>query len=304
MISTKAKKVFPNWLKPFAKKVLRTPKRIKVYENRLRNEKVTKEMLLCGLKEIGIGKGDVLEVHSSLSSFGYVEGGANTIIEALIECVGESGTILMPTFHGFNPYNIHQFDVKKTNSVVGSVTNCFRKYENVERNLHPTHSVAVYGKHSKYLIEDSLKSPNPFDKYSPFYRLLKLNGKIVCLGVDIDTISFYHVIEDSLADYPKKVYLPKVFELESVDKIGKVHKIKTKAHDPKVHDYCIDGNPAIIKRLKKHFRKEKIIRETSVGMGYCCSLQVRGVYDCLRRLAKKDETTYAQSAEEQGKKIR
>ena len=49
------------------------------------------------LKEIGLESGDNVIVHTSLKSMGYVCGGAQAVIEALIETVGENGTIMMPT---------------------------------------------------------------------------------------------------------------------------------------------------------------------------------------------------------------
>ncbi|MDH7476833.1 MAG: AAC(3) family N-acetyltransferase [Candidatus Bathyarchaeota archaeon] len=60
-------------------------------------EQVCKEDIKAGLKKLGLKKGDIVGVHSSLSSFGYVEGGADTIIDALLEVVGKEGTITMPT---------------------------------------------------------------------------------------------------------------------------------------------------------------------------------------------------------------
>ena len=57
---------------------------------------VTKEQLRTALEKLGIEKGMTLEVHSSLSSFGELEGGAMTIIDTLKELVTEEGSIFMP----------------------------------------------------------------------------------------------------------------------------------------------------------------------------------------------------------------
>ena len=57
---------------------------------------VTKEMLKNALTQLGVEKGMVLEVHSSLSSFGEHEGGAETVINTLKEIVTEEGSIFMP----------------------------------------------------------------------------------------------------------------------------------------------------------------------------------------------------------------
>lgn len=61
------------------------------------NDYVLKEDIKNGLRKLGIKKGDVIGVHSSLRSFGYVKGGAKAVIDALLEVVGKEGTIAMPT---------------------------------------------------------------------------------------------------------------------------------------------------------------------------------------------------------------
>ena len=58
---------------------------------------ITKDIIIKELTAIGLEKGDVVMVHTSLKSMGYVCGGAQAVIEALIEVVGENGTIMMPT---------------------------------------------------------------------------------------------------------------------------------------------------------------------------------------------------------------
>jgi len=57
---------------------------------------LNKQDLINGFCKAGINKGDEIEVHSSLSSFGYVDGGAETVISALKETVGDNGSIFMP----------------------------------------------------------------------------------------------------------------------------------------------------------------------------------------------------------------
>ena len=57
---------------------------------------VTKEMFKNALIDLGVEKGMVLEVHTSLSSFGELEDGAETVINTLKEIVTEEGSIFMP----------------------------------------------------------------------------------------------------------------------------------------------------------------------------------------------------------------
>lgn len=58
---------------------------------------ILKEEIIQKLREVGLEKGDVVMVHTSLKRMGYVCGGAQTVIEALMEVVRENGTIMMPT---------------------------------------------------------------------------------------------------------------------------------------------------------------------------------------------------------------
>ncbi|MDD6504301.1 MAG: AAC(3) family N-acetyltransferase, partial [Lachnospiraceae bacterium] len=58
---------------------------------------VIKEDIVNELKRVGLKKNDVVMGHTSLKSMGYICGGAQTVIEALLEVVGEDGTIIMPT---------------------------------------------------------------------------------------------------------------------------------------------------------------------------------------------------------------
>ena len=52
---------------------------------------VTRREILRGLRALGLGEGAAVLVHSSLSSFGHVEGGAGTVIDALIDAVHDPG---------------------------------------------------------------------------------------------------------------------------------------------------------------------------------------------------------------------
>lgn len=58
---------------------------------------ILKEEIVQKLREVGLEKSDAVMVHTFLKRMGYVCGGAQTVIEALMEVVGENGTIMMPT---------------------------------------------------------------------------------------------------------------------------------------------------------------------------------------------------------------
>jgi aminoglycoside N3'-acetyltransferase len=63
------------------------------------SEPVTQAMIESGLQQLGLRRGDAVEVHSSLSHFGEVAGGASTVIAALINTVGEDGALVMSSLN-------------------------------------------------------------------------------------------------------------------------------------------------------------------------------------------------------------
>lgn len=65
------------------------------------DQSVTQADIADGLRKLGLKQGDVAFVHSSLSSFGYVEGGAETVVKAFLDVLGEDGTLAVPIFRNY-----------------------------------------------------------------------------------------------------------------------------------------------------------------------------------------------------------
>lgn len=183
---------------------------------------ITKKDILSAFSEIGLKKGQVVMVHTSLSSIGYVCGGAQTIIEALIETVGAEGTIMMPTqsWKNLDPEDgVHwtvaeeywqiirdnwpAYDKKITpTNTMGAVAEMFRSWPGTVRSDHPARSVAAWGKHAEYLTSDH-DLENIFGEGSPIGKLYELDGSVLLIGVDYDKNTSIH-LADVRADYPSK----------------------------------------------------------------------------------------------------
>ncbi|MDH7601420.1 MAG: AAC(3) family N-acetyltransferase [Armatimonadota bacterium] len=157
---------------------------------------VTKEHIAEGLRALGLQRGDSVVVHSSLSSFGRVEGGPHTVVEAILEVIGNEGTLVVPTCN----YEPGVFDPETTPSVVGAITEAVRKHPNAVRSKHPTHSVAAIGQLAEIIVEDHEKT-HAFGRGSALFKLLQANGKILLLGTDLTTCSMVHVAEE-IAEVP------------------------------------------------------------------------------------------------------
>src|SRR5262245_25669165 len=63
------------------------------------------------LEHLGLRPGDTVLVHSSLSRLGFVEGGAEAVIDALLDAIGPSGTLCMPSF----PFDTYVADYLRAN---------------------------------------------------------------------------------------------------------------------------------------------------------------------------------------------
>jgi len=159
---------------------------------------VTKQDIKSGLEKLGIKKGDKVIVHSSLSSLGYVEGGAKAVCEALMELIGKEGVLMMPSFnHGeiFRNDPDAYFSPLETPTTNGAVPEAFWKIKDVYRSLNPTHSFAVWGKNAKDFVKNHHKYLT-MGKGSPLYLLEKEGGKIILIDA-LSANTFHHVVEQT-----------------------------------------------------------------------------------------------------------
>ncbi len=157
---------------------------------------VTRQDIVAGLKAMGLAEGDGVMVHSSLSSMGYVEGGAPTVVGAFLEALGIAGTLMVPTF---THSNTEYFDPLESPSKNGAITEAARRFPGAVRGLHPTHAVAVIGPDAEALVCDDLEL-GALGRGCAVDRLARKGGWVFLLGVDHRANSTIHVGEDYAGD--------------------------------------------------------------------------------------------------------
>ena len=139
---------------------------------------ITQGEVKAALEQAGIGEGDLVLGHFALSRFGYIEGGAEGLIDTALSILGPDGTLVMPTFTfswvGRLPYDPHT-----TPARVGAVTDRFWRRPGVLRSAHPTHSFAAVGKHAAALLSGHDHTRSPLSEEGPLCRLADLGGKIL-----------------------------------------------------------------------------------------------------------------------------
>ena len=183
---------------------------------------VLKQDILDALQAVGVKPGQAVMVHTSLSSLGFVCGGAQTVVQALTEAVGEDGTLMMPTqswknldpttgVHWEEPEEWWQiirdnwpaYDKRVTpTNTMGAVAEMFRTWPGALRSGHPARSVAAWGRYAEYLTKDHDLS-NIFGEGSPIGKLYELDGYVLLIGVGYGKNTSIH-LADVRAEYPGK----------------------------------------------------------------------------------------------------
>lgn len=186
------------------------------------------KIIVDDLKNIGVKEGDVLVVHSSMKSMGHVEGGPECVIAAMREVIGESGTLLFPTFTYRTSYEDAFYSNKDTPSCVGLLSETFRKMDGVYRTNHPTHSVGIIGKLTEELIRGEEMDDTPMGIHSPYRKLAAVNAKILMLGCHLSHNSYMHALEeDANAIYALRGYQ----EYTVIDAEGREYTRNIKRHN-------------------------------------------------------------------------
>ena len=167
---------------------------------------------------LGLKKDDVVLMHSSLSSLGYVEGGADTIIDTLLDVLAE-GTLLIPSLtYSIVTEENPKFIQGETPTCIGKISNVFLKREGVIRSLHPTHSVCGIGKYAEEILSQHILTDTPAGALSPFGLLPKYNGKILMLGCGLEPNTSMHAIEEVTQPWYLLKSQPTVFTLVDYEK--------------------------------------------------------------------------------------
>lgn len=155
---------------------------------------VSRTQLVRDLRALGLEPGMDVMVHSSLSAIGYVQGGADTVVDALLQAIGKRGTLLMPSFNHRAAQVYNPLTTPTTNGAIPDIM--WRRREAV-RSDHPTHAVAAIGPRAADYCRDHAAA-GIWAQDSPIGRLIHGGGYILALGTDHNTSTAYHVAEISV----------------------------------------------------------------------------------------------------------
>lgn len=256
-----------------------------------------KEFTQILTERLGLSSGDVVYVHSSTDrlNLGFP---FYRILPLLQNVIGERGTVLFPTYPNRSPVSSYEylragnvFDVRRTPSYTGILTEFARRHAKALRSLHPTKSVCAIGPAAEWLTSTHQESPYPYDRPSPYYKLIESKATIVGIGVWTEYLSFVYVIDDAMQEMgnaPVETYHPEIFRAKCINYRGEEEIVGTYAHDM---TRCVHDIPQFMKR--------------HVPAGVCEDILVKGMkffkadagklFDVMSPLAQRGITVYPRS---------
>ncbi|MBE5876801.1 MAG: AAC(3) family N-acetyltransferase [Lachnospiraceae bacterium] len=249
----------------------------------------TRETLVEDIRRLGVAKDDILLVHSSMKAIGEVDGGADTVLDALTEAVCD-GMLILPT-HTWsvmsNEYPI--YDPEKEPACVGILPNLFRKREGVMRSLHPTHSVAAYSKNQK-LLQEFISGEEQFSTPCPrqgcYGKLYDLNAKVLMLGVGLNRYTYLHGVEEwfGIEERLEKEALSLQIKLPSGELLPvSMHK-HFKPNNISVSEYYI--------KMEKPFVQAGALKKGRIGDAQSMLLLARQTADITTEYLRKDKDIF------------
>jgi aminoglycoside 3-N-acetyltransferase len=180
---------------------------------------VTREQIAADLVELGVAADDTVMLHASVGAIGWIAGGPDRVLEAILAVLGESGTLLMYVGWDGSPYDVTigapelpqalmaawpAYDPETSRAVRewGVLGEYLRTWPGACRSVHPDSSFAAVGARADELTRD-----HPFQygmgPGSPLAKLCEVNGKVVVLGSPLANVTLLHHAEH-LAEVPNK----------------------------------------------------------------------------------------------------
>lgn len=158
------------------------------------------------LRIIGIQPGATLMLHSSWQLHSGFQGKPADLVNALKKSVGENGLLVMTSMPYHNMSSAEwlakgkPMNVRRSPSMMGLVSEVFRRSPDVVRSLSATHPLLAWGNDAQAFLAGHAQTDKPFGAASPFARLVERDALLLGYDAPFSTFTFTHFVEDQLAD--------------------------------------------------------------------------------------------------------
>jgi hypothetical protein len=221
------------------------------------------------------------------------------VIQSFLDVITPEGTVIMPCYTSAEAVIKESragrpADLRTQSSAVGKITETFRTWPGVLRSSHPFSSACAWGKQAEYFVSGHAEKPGVCHEESPVGRLVKVNGKVIGIGIPISQgLGVAHHLEDTWNGFPVEVHLPE-FSIVYIDATGnKVDRCLWR-FDPIVARTRIDHPEGawICEKLTTHFLRIGLLRRFRYGDADSWIMDAAPLFNELKRLAAKGVTMY------------
>jgi aminoglycoside 3-N-acetyltransferase len=243
---------------------------------------ISKEKIISDLKRIGIKKGELLHLKVSLKSIGFIDGGANTILEALLDVVGEEGTLVSDAFINVYPLPLSVEDSRnipddKTKSYAGAFANAMINHPQMVRSKHPIQKYASIGKMAKELMLNHTQKNGGYDALEV---MANLGAKNLTIGKKVVGVGTTHVAINKMG-FKRKI---ENYGINYLNEKGVVSTFKVNWHGG-----CGNGFP---KFIPLYHENGHVINDTKIGEANGLLTNMKGTLDLEMEVLSKDPSFY------------
>lgn len=248
--------------------------------------------LLEGLRGLGIHEGDSVMLHSGFGGHHGYRGSIEQLTDTFIGAVGPAGHLLMVSLP-YRSSSLHylqqgrRFDVRRTPSMMGLVSEFFRRRPGVLRSLHPTHPVLVHGPDAAHFVAGHEDCLYPCGPGTPFERLAERDGLVAFFDVPFATFTFFHHLEHLVsAQLPFALYTASPYTVPVVDHAGQIRSVTTYVFAPEAI------RRRRFERLEQALRERGLIARRRIGNTWLEAVRVREVIACVDEMRRAGHYFY------------
>lgn len=187
---------------------------------------ISKQELIEDIKKVGVKSGDLLHLKVSMRAIGKIDGGPNTLLDALLDIVGPEGTLVSDAFISVYPLPLTEEQEiivadDDTVSYAGAFANAMVKHPKMVRSKHPIQKFVAIGKMAKELcLAHTYKSGG----YDVVYKMAELDAVNLTIGKKVAGVGTTHVAIDILGFKRKQLNMGAMFKDENGEaKLAKVN---------------------------------------------------------------------------------
>jgi len=160
----------------------------------------TKTDIHTQLRQMGVSPADTVLMHTSMKAVGEVEGRAEGFLDILIDYFADDGLFLIPThtYANLNDLSKPTMDMSSSYTCIGLLPSLAAVHPKAHRSLHPTHSMAAFGKRAEEYIagEESIDTSTHWK--GCYGKLYDVGGKVLLCGVGHNRDTYLHSCEERI----------------------------------------------------------------------------------------------------------